>query len=122
MRPSGTPPSISRTMAPMDSPVNIKSEEHTSELPSLMRLPYALFCLKKKTQPEEKDGETDIHAEVECCELMRHEPVHQYEVRDVDRDHPALHEDQATVSSSQHEGPTEHPRYPSMSHDAHGRS
>src|SRR3546814_2773120 len=26
----------------------IRSEEHTSELQSLMRIPYALFCLKKK--------------------------------------------------------------------------
>src|SRR3546814_6665063 len=25
-----------------------KSEEHTSELPSLMRISYAVFCLKKK--------------------------------------------------------------------------
>src|SRR3546814_9148141 len=25
-----------------------RSEEHTSELPSLMRLSYAVFCLKKK--------------------------------------------------------------------------
>src|SRR3546814_8526 len=27
-----------------------RSEEHTSELPSLMRISYAVFCLKKKTQ------------------------------------------------------------------------
>src|SRR3546814_5349871 len=26
----------------------IRSEEHTSELQSLMRIPYAVFCLKKK--------------------------------------------------------------------------
>src|SRR3546814_2292154 len=32
------PPSISR-----------RSEEHTSELQSLMRISYAVFCLKKKT-------------------------------------------------------------------------
>src|SRR3546814_1029725 len=29
----------------------IRSEEHTSELQSLMRISYAVFCLKKKTQP-----------------------------------------------------------------------
>src|SRR3546814_3952445 len=29
-----------------------RSEEHTSELQSLMRIPYAVFCLKKKTQPK----------------------------------------------------------------------
>src|SRR3546814_6433985 len=27
-----------------------RSEEHTSELPSLMRTPYDVFCLKKHTQ------------------------------------------------------------------------
>src|SRR3546814_8484669 len=27
-----------------------KSEEHTSELQSLMRISYAVFCLKKKTK------------------------------------------------------------------------
>src|SRR3546814_9097738 len=29
-----------------------RSEEHTSELQSLMRISYAVFCLKKKTQNE----------------------------------------------------------------------
>src|SRR3546814_1077924 len=28
-----------------------RSEEHTSELQSLMRISYAVFCLKKKTPP-----------------------------------------------------------------------
>src|SRR3546814_3047744 len=28
----------------------IRSEEHTSELQSLMRISYAVFCLKKKTE------------------------------------------------------------------------
>src|SRR3546814_7969244 len=28
--------------------VSIRSEEHTSELQSLMRISYAVFCLKKK--------------------------------------------------------------------------
>src|SRR3546814_4494379 len=28
----------------------IRSEEHTSELQSLMRISYAVFCLKKKNQ------------------------------------------------------------------------
>src|SRR3546814_6200837 len=30
-------------------PGRIRSEEHTSELQSLMRTSYAVFCLKKKT-------------------------------------------------------------------------
>src|SRR3546814_7911487 len=41
-------------------PVNLRdaplprSEEHTSELQSLMRISYAVFCLKKKTQLQKK--------------------------------------------------------------------
>src|SRR3546814_2526529 len=31
-------------------PVVVRSEEHTSELQSLMRISYAVFCLKKKKQ------------------------------------------------------------------------
>src|SRR3546814_9308566 len=31
-----------------------RSEEHTSELQSLMRISYAVFCLKKKKQPKRK--------------------------------------------------------------------
>src|SRR3546814_9252720 len=31
-------------------PFKARSEEHTSELQSLMRISYAVFCLKKKTQ------------------------------------------------------------------------
>src|SRR3546814_4600208 len=30
--------------------LEIRSEEHTSELQSLMRISYAVFCLKKKKQ------------------------------------------------------------------------
>src|SRR3546814_6301570 len=32
----------------IDAP-GLRSEEHTSELQSLMRISYAVFCLKKKT-------------------------------------------------------------------------
>src|SRR3546814_2606405 len=31
-----------------------RSEEHTSELQSLMRISYAVFCLKKKTKHKEQ--------------------------------------------------------------------
>src|SRR3546814_3997194 len=31
-----------------------RSEEHTSELQSLMRISYAVFCLKKKTEQDIK--------------------------------------------------------------------
>src|SRR3546814_5164799 len=32
-------------------PIMGRSEEHTSELQSLMRISYAVFCLKKKKKP-----------------------------------------------------------------------
>src|SRR3546814_7811789 len=32
----------------MSRPADDRSEEHTSELQSLMRIPYAVFCLKNK--------------------------------------------------------------------------
>src|SRR3546814_6317674 len=32
----------------------LRSEEHTSELQSLMRISYAVFCLKKKTPKQDK--------------------------------------------------------------------
>src|SRR3546814_6500921 len=32
-----------------------RSEEYTSELQSLMRISYAVFCLKKKIQTEDED-------------------------------------------------------------------
>src|SRR3546814_9596201 len=36
------------------SPVMRRSEEHTSELQSLMRISYAVFCLKKKKENKNK--------------------------------------------------------------------
>src|SRR3546814_10297370 len=33
----------------------VRSEEHTSELQSLMRISYAVFCLKKKTTKTNKN-------------------------------------------------------------------
>src|SRR3546814_9928909 len=35
----------------------LRSEEHTSELQSLMRISYAVFCLKKKTQTKLKQDQ-----------------------------------------------------------------
>src|SRR3546814_10438718 len=36
-----------------------RSEEHTSELQSLMRISYAVFCLKKKTTTRQQENSTD---------------------------------------------------------------
>src|SRR3546814_6087168 len=38
-----------------------RSEEHTSELQSLMRISYAVFCLKKKNKDKKNIAEQYIH-------------------------------------------------------------
>src|SRR3546814_2859295 len=50
----------SASMSPASSPRprparSSRSEEHTSELQSLMRISYAVFCLKKKKNKTEKN-------------------------------------------------------------------
>src|SRR3546814_10388138 len=48
-----SPPPARAAQARPDAPrrqQHQRSEEHTSELQSLMRISYAVFCLKKKTQ------------------------------------------------------------------------
>src|SRR3546814_9991757 len=41
---------LSHIIAMENASCNVRSEEHTSELQSLMRISYAVFCLKKKKQ------------------------------------------------------------------------
>src|SRR3546814_2294621 len=43
-------PVIKKGIALTPVKFGIRSEEHTSELPSLMRISYAVFCLKKKNR------------------------------------------------------------------------
>src|SRR3546814_9447950 len=40
---------------------HVRSEEHTSELQSLMRISYAVFCLKKKKKAIKQSTTTHIH-------------------------------------------------------------
>src|SRR3546814_9960208 len=40
-----------------DCPADVRSEEHTSELQSLMRISYAVLCLKKKKNNNTKRQE-----------------------------------------------------------------
>src|SRR3546814_5594028 len=40
-----------RRISPFFVPASLRSEEHTSELQSLMRISYAVFCLKTKKKP-----------------------------------------------------------------------
>src|SRR3546814_5300580 len=47
-----------RAKAPLEDAAagTMRSEEHTSELQSLMRTSYAVFCLKKKKTSDEREG------------------------------------------------------------------
>src|SRR3546814_7656428 len=55
----GTPSAAIRTR-PCPHGESGRSEEHTSELQSLMRISYAVFCLKKKKKDKfEKDRDTE---------------------------------------------------------------
>src|SRR3546814_9049136 len=49
--PQGAPPVHRRLL---------RSEEHTSELQSLMRISYAVFCLKKKQNQKQKNNNNII--------------------------------------------------------------
>src|SRR3546814_1187714 len=42
----------------VSSPMKTRSEEHTSELQSLMRISYAVFCLKKKNKKKHMNRKT----------------------------------------------------------------
>src|SRR3546814_6904495 len=59
-----------RSWRPIFAP--IRSEEHTSELQSLMRISYAVFCLKKKkniqniiTSSKQSDNQNTLHSKVQ---------------------------------------------------------
>src|SRR3546814_1568861 len=56
----------SRTNGSSEAAINGRSEEHTSELQSLMRISYAVFCLKKKKKTNKVTHKTT------------HTPNHQY--------------------------------------------
>src|SRR3546814_5575299 len=50
----------------MDPPsMIVRSEEHTSELQSLMRISYAVFCLKKKIQAYTTNTSFEEHTTIQ---------------------------------------------------------
>src|SRR3546814_6049241 len=60
-RPRAQPPRLGGMRderAEIEGHVLARSEEHTSELQSLMRISYAVFCLKKKTHKQAKHTQT----------------------------------------------------------------
>src|SRR3546814_9568299 len=48
-----------------------RSEEHTSELQSLMRISYAVFCLKKKKTHTHRNKKTICHTNIGHSVLIR---------------------------------------------------
>src|SRR3546814_4939349 len=55
--PSSDPPHAISPAASRATPATThRSEEHTSELQSLMRISYAVFCLKKKNKESKTDN------------------------------------------------------------------
>src|SRR3546814_8246282 len=61
-----------------------RSDEHTSELQSLMRISYAVFCLKKKTTPQ-KNTESSEHRS-NNCKCTQHTSKHRHSYRKPDTD------------------------------------
>src|SRR3546814_8502202 len=59
-------------------PVMSRSEEHTSELQSLMRISYAVFCLKKKKQKKR----TAIRISHTTVEKYKQEPTDYHREQD----------------------------------------
>src|SRR3546814_1128925 len=57
-------------------PMDTRSEEHTSELQSLMRISYAVFCLKKKNTHRHK------------AHITKSKPQHYIIHRSIHSDHP----------------------------------
>src|SRR3546814_4021377 len=54
VRNDSMPGAVANNFAQNHARSHDRSEEHTSELQSLMRISYAVFCLKKKTQQKNK--------------------------------------------------------------------
>src|SRR3546814_7286697 len=59
------------------SPGLVRSEEHTSELQSLMRISYAVFCLKHKKlrQMTRRTSHMKVSYIQTVCQSNRHQPT-----------------------------------------------
>src|SRR3546814_9227387 len=73
-----------------------RSEEHTSELQSLMRISYAVFCLKKKNTTQEHTK----HNMISTSLSNRHITVYQTNKRDTPTTYPS-HTDHHTNIATQ---------------------
>src|SRR3546814_10544127 len=52
----------------------VRSEEHTSELQSLMRISYAVFCLKKKNTTTQTKTTSGRQAHEKIQRIQQHNP------------------------------------------------
>src|SRR3546814_5195834 len=52
-----------------------RSEEHTSELQSLMRISYAVFCLKKKIHPTDRTRLAELTSEHQTIHSISYAPL-----------------------------------------------
>src|SRR3546814_5450848 len=53
-------PSSAKIRSTLSCTSDFRSEEHTSELQSLMRISYAVFCLKKKKTKVQSDSNPQL--------------------------------------------------------------
>src|SRR3546814_1098201 len=56
----------------LDSTLASRSEEHTSELQSLMRISYAVFCLKKKKKTKQRQQPSKDQQKAHRAEEKKH--------------------------------------------------
>src|SRR3546814_7670910 len=59
-------------------PTGIRSEEHTSELQSLMRISYAVFCLKKKTTKIKQEHENTLEKQKQYNNVQHLDAIPQH--------------------------------------------
>src|SRR3546814_3915011 len=59
-------------LCPGEIEYSVRSEEHTSELQSLMRISYAVFCLKKTNNTHSKKSRQHIYPTTTCITSKHH--------------------------------------------------
>src|SRR3546814_4621068 len=71
---SGTDSSFRSPMATavIGGLITARSEEHTSELQSLMRISYAVFCLKKKNKQDIKNNKNNKYENIKYKISKKH--------------------------------------------------
>src|SRR3546814_7024799 len=63
---------IDNCTSPVPGGRSSRSEEHTSELQSLMRISYAVFCLKKQSMPDRTNAKPNEHNQAHSSYTFRY--------------------------------------------------